>query len=143
MMNIDLVAVVVLWGAAPQDPTPQQPAGQESQLERFHGRWTTSRERTEGEKVRRFQLVLEFKGGELTFFTLHEDGKGNEFTLKVIRVEQGDGGPRLILGFGERCKYVVYYDIEGDRMVLVGRLPNRPFEGFSLSGEYKRAQKPK
>jgi hypothetical protein len=117
--------------------------GLAAKLEPFRGRWTTSREKKEDEKVSRYELVLEFKDGELTFFTEEGGKKGNQFTLNVIGVEQGDGAPHLILGFGERSKYVIHYDFEGGRMILVGRLPNRPFEGFSLSGEYKRVEKPK
>jgi hypothetical protein len=142
------IACVVLVSCLSLSPTRTVPAeekqpGPETKLEQFRGRWTTSRERKEDEKVRRYQLALEFKDGELTFFTEEDGKKGNEFTLKVIAVEQGDGAARLVLGFGERSKYVVYYDLEGDRMILVGRLLNRPFEGFSLSGEYKRVEKPK
>ena len=40
-------------------------------------------------------------------------------------------------------KYVVYYDFVDERMVLIGTLLNRPFEGFSLSGEYKRLEQRK
>jgi hypothetical protein len=49
----------------------------------------------------------------------------------------------VILGFGSRSKYIVHYDFQGEKLILVGRLPNRPFEGFSLSGEYHRAEKTK
>jgi hypothetical protein len=142
------MACVVLLACLSLGPTRTVPAeenqpGPETKREQFRGRWTTSRESKEDEKVRHYQLVLEFNGGELTFFTEEDGKKGNPFTLKVIVVEQGDGASHLVLGFGERSKYVIYFDFEGDRMILVGRLPNRPFEGFSLSGEYKRVEKPK
>ncbi len=133
-----------LWLSPISDtPADEKQPGLEAKLEPFRGRWTTSRERKEDEKIRRYQLVLEFKGGELTFFTEEGGKKGNQFTLKVIGVKQADGAPRLVLEFGERQTYVIHYDFEGDRMILVGRLLNRPFEGFSLSGEYKRVEKPK
>jgi hypothetical protein len=93
--------------------------------------------------VRRYQLTLELTGEELTFFTEEDGKKGNPFTLKVIAVEQADGASRLVLGFGERSRYVVACDCVGDRLILVGRLPNRPFEGFSLSGDYQRVEKAK
>jgi hypothetical protein len=119
-----------------------KPPAQESELAQFRGRWSTSREMKEGEKVRHSQLVLEFRGGELTFYTEEGGKKGNQFTLKVIRVEQGRDVSNLVLGHSE-SKYVVYYDFQGERMILVGRLLNRPFEGFSLSGEYKRVEEAK
>jgi len=119
-----------------------KPPAQESRLEQFRGRSSTTREMREGEKVRHSQLVLEFRGGELTFYTEEGGKKGNQFTLKVIGVEQGKDVPYLVLGHGE-SKYVVYYDFQSERMILVGRLLNRPFEGFSLSGEYKRVEEPK
>jgi hypothetical protein len=96
----------------------------------------------DGEKVRSYQLILEFRGDELTFYTEEDGKKGNQFTLKVIGVEQGKEVPYLVLGNGQ-TKYPLYYDFQGERMILVGRLPNRPFEGFSLAGEYKRVEKPK
>jgi hypothetical protein len=49
----------------------------------------------------------------------------------------------LILGDGKRRKAEVYYDFVGEKMILIGRIGPRPFEGFILSGEYKRAEKPK
>jgi hypothetical protein len=111
-----------------------------TKLEQFRGRWITSRPRKEEAKIHRDELVLEFKGDELTFFTQEGGKKGNEYTLKVIGVEEGAGASRVILGFGSRSKYIVHYDFQGEKLILVGRLPNRPFEGFSLSGEYHRAE---
>ncbi len=142
------VLCVILLACLSLSPTrailaDEKQSGPETKLAQFHGRWTTSRQRKDDEKIRRYQLVLEFKGGELTFFTEERGKKGNEFTLKVIGVEEGAGGSHLILGFGDTSKYIVHYDFQGEKMVLVGRLPNRPFEGFSLSGEYNRAEKPK
>jgi hypothetical protein len=119
-----------------------KPPAQESRPAQFRGRWSTSREMREGEKVRHSQLVLEFRGDELTFYTEEGGTKGNQFTLKLIGVEQGKDVPYLVLGHSE-SKYVVYYDFQSERMILVGRLLNRPFEGFSLSGEYKRVEESK
>ncbi len=42
-----------------------KPPAQESRLEQFRGRWSTTREVREGEKVRHSQLVLEFRGDEV------------------------------------------------------------------------------
>jgi hypothetical protein len=113
-----------------------------AKLEQFRGRWSTSREERDGEKVRTSQLALEFRSDQLTFYTEEGGKKGNEFRLQVIGVEQGKEVPYLVLASGQ-TKYPVYYDFQGERMILVGRLPNRPFEGFSLSGEYRRVEKPK
>jgi hypothetical protein len=121
---------------AEEKPPPQGP-----DLEQFFGRWSTPREVREGEQVRHSQLVLEFRGDELTFFTEEGGKKGNRFTLKVLGVEQGKGVPHLLLGHGA-SRYVVSYDFQRLRLILVGRLLNRPFEGFSLSGEYKRFEGP-
>ena len=41
--------------------------GLEAKLEPFRGRWTTSREKKEDEKVNRYELFLEFKDGEPTW----------------------------------------------------------------------------
>jgi hypothetical protein len=119
-----------------------KPLAREPGLEQLLGRWSTSREMKEGEKARHSQLVLEFRGGELTFYTEEGGTKGNQFTLNVIAVEQDKGVSHLVLGRGG-SKYVVYYDFQRGRLILVGRLLNRPFEGFSLSGEYKRVEAPK
>jgi hypothetical protein len=115
---------------------------QEAKLEQFRGRWSTSREERDGDKVRTYQLILEFRRDQLTFYTEEGGRKGNQFMLQVIGVEQGKEVPYLVLSNGQ-TKYPVYYDFQGERMILVGRLPNRPYEGFSLAGEYKRVEKPK
>src|SRR4051794_531467 len=108
MLGVVLLSCLWLSPARPA-PAEEKPAGLETRLEPFRGRWTTSRETMEDGKVRRDQLVLEFKGGELTFFTEEEGKKGNAFTLTVIAVED-DAAPHLILGHGERSKYAVHYD---------------------------------
>jgi hypothetical protein len=131
-----------LWLSSTRTILADDKPAQESKLEQFRGRWTTSREKRDGDKVRSSQLILEFRCGELTFYTEEGGKKGNEFTLKVIGVEQGKDVPYLVLGHGQ-TKYPVYYDFPGERMILVGRLWNRPFEGFSLSGEFQRVEKPK
>jgi hypothetical protein len=125
-----------------KEEADDKPPAQDPKLEEFRGRWSTSREMRDGEKVRSYQLILEFRGDELTFYTEEGGKKENQFMLRVIGVEQGKEVPYLVLGNGQ-TKYPLYYDFQGERMILVGRLPNRPFEGFSLAGEYKRVEKPK
>jgi hypothetical protein len=113
-----------------------------AKLEQFQGRWITSRQEKGDGKTRAYQLVLEFKEDQLTFFTEEKGEKGNTFTLRVIGGEESPYGSHLILSGGTH-KYTVHYDFQGEKLILVGRLPNRPFEGFSLSGEFARAAKRK
>jgi hypothetical protein len=100
------------------------------------------RERREGEKVRHSQLILEFRNDELTLCTKEDGKKGNQFTLNVNGIEEGKNASSLVLSHGE-SKFVIYYDFQGERLILVGNLLNRPFEGVSLSGEYQRAEEHK
>jgi hypothetical protein len=118
------------------------PAAHEDRLKQFHGQWSRSREKKDGDRVRQSQLILEFRGEDLTFYTEEGGKKGNEFTLKVLGIEQGKDASHLVLGHG-KSKYVVYYDFQSERMILIGNLQNRPFEGFSLSGEYGRVEQRK
>jgi hypothetical protein len=113
---------------------------QETELEKFLGRWTMVREeRTDKGKIRRKFVELEFADGNLKVLIYDEkDGSRWKGSLKVMGVEQLETGSRLILGNGER-KTEVYYDFVGGRLILVGKIGPRPWEGFRLSGEYKRA----
>jgi len=119
-------------------------AWQQAEREKLAGRWTASREeRTDKDQIRRTRVDLEFTDGRLEVF--HYDEKGSQIWyggLKVIGVEQVGSGPgaasRLNLDKGE-----VYYDFVGDKLILVGRIGPRPWEGFHLSGEFKRGSKPK
>jgi hypothetical protein len=59
-----------LWLISPRTMVADdKPPAPEPKLEKFHGRWSTSREVREGEKVRHSQLVLDFRGRELTYYT--------------------------------------------------------------------------
>ncbi len=118
---------------------------QEAELKKFQGRWTAFREeKTDQEKVRQQWVDLEFADSGMKIFILDEKRKQTwEGSLNVIGVEQVGPISRLILGSGEQKKAEVCCDFVGDKMILVGRIMPRPFEGFSLSGEYKRAEKPK
>ena len=120
-------------------------AWQETELKKFSGRWMTFRQtNTDHVKVRRQWVELEFADGVMKITTLDEKRKQTwNNSLQVIGIEQVGPVSRLLLGSGEHKKAEVYYDFVGDKMILVGRITSRPFEGFSLSGEYKRAEKPK
>jgi hypothetical protein len=117
---------------------------QEAELKKLQGRWTTFREeKTHEDKIRRRRVDLEFADGELRVLVFDEkDAKIWDGRLKVISVERVTGGlgmtPRLNLDKGE-----VHYDFVGDKMIVVGRIGPRPWEGFPLSGEYQRAEQPK
>jgi hypothetical protein len=130
--------------AAGQDlPADNKKPWQETELKRFQGRWTALREeKTDQEGVRRREVELEFGDGRVKITILDE--KRNQTwsnSLQVIGVEQVGPVSRLVLGSGEQKKAEVYYDFAGDKMILVGRIIPRPFEGFSLSGEYRRPAK--
>jgi len=96
---------------------------------------------SEGEKVRQFHLILEFRGGKLMFCTEEAGKKEHQFSLEVIRIEQAQGVSCLVFGHGA-SQYLVSCDFHSERMILAARLLNRPVEGFSLSGEYKRVMEP-
>jgi hypothetical protein len=148
MLRLALSAVLLMFprvGTIDEKKAAEKPAA-ESRLKQFQGVWVTTREHKEGEKVHQYKLVLEFKGDQLTFFTEREGKKGNQFTLTASKPETDLDGPalvemgRLILTYGS-SKYSLYYDFVKERLVLVGKLPNRPFEGFSLSGDFARIEK--
>jgi hypothetical protein len=66
----------------------------------------------------------------------------------VLGVEQdkgiGDGNYGwLNLGGNATQKVAFHYDFVGEKLVLIGRIRWRPWEGFRVSGEYQRAEKPK
>jgi hypothetical protein len=131
------------WPAAGQEKKPDdKKAWQEAELKKLAGRWTTSREeKADQDKIRRRRVDLEFADGLLKVFIFDEKDvepwKGPP--LKVIGVERDEDArstSRLKL---ERAE--VYYDFVGEKMILVGAIGHRPFEGFKLSGEYKRVEK--
>ena len=117
---------------------------QETDLKKFQGRWTAFREeKTDQEKIRRRWVDLEFADGEMKVFILDENRKQvwDGPPLKVIGVERVKA-----LGSAARLKLEraeVYYDFVGEKLILVGGIGHRPFEGVKLSGEYKRVEKPK
>jgi hypothetical protein len=117
----------------------------EAQLKKLGGRWTTVREeKTDQDKTRRSRVDLEFTDGKLKVFLLDEKGAPLWAgpPLKVIGAEHTGGrglASRLDLERDEQ----VYYDFVGDKLILVGGIGHRPFEGFPLSGEYRRAEQPK
>ena len=116
---------------------------QQSELQKLQGRWTTFREeKTDEGKLRRQWVELEFADGGLKVLILDENRNQSwSNSLRVIGVERVGPVSRLNLGSGEQRKAEIYYDFTGDKMTLVGRIIPRPFEGFSLSGEYQRPVK--
>jgi hypothetical protein len=117
---------------------------EEAEAQKLQGRWTLSRERKSEEgKVRRYRLELEFTDGKLKLGTVEEGGGKDKLPeLSVLRVEQAEGASRLVLSArGLEKGSVVYYAFYGDKLILVGNCPGtRPFEGFPLSGEFKREE---
>jgi hypothetical protein len=128
-----------------------QTAWQKAQLQKLGGRWAAAREeKTAPDKIHRTRVELDFSDGKLKVFVFNENATKPFFdgALRVIGVEQvkvlglGDYG-QLNLGGNETQKVVVYYDFVGEKLILVGRIGWRPWEGFHLSGEYSPAETPK
>jgi hypothetical protein len=128
-----------------------QTAWQEAQLKKLSGRWTTIREeKTAPDKTRRRRVDLEFADGKLKVFISGEIASkqptGELRVLGVVKVPEviGDGNYGwLNLGGNASQKVAVYYDFVGEKLVLIGRIGWRPWEGFRVSGEYQRAETPK
>ena len=129
------------------DPTPWQ----QEQFKKLSGHWTTIRmAKSATDELRKIQVDLEFVAGELKV-DLHDPKDGKRLfqdKLKVVDVAavNGLGGgshARLIVGGNASQKAEVSYDFVGEKLVLVGRVGWRPWEGFSLSGEYQRPEKAK
>jgi len=122
-------------------PADEKDDWQQAQRKRLVGRWTTIREeKTDQGKTRRNKVDLEFTDSELKVSIDYE--KGGKISagppLKVIGVERaGKRGlaSRLDLERDEQ----IYFDFVGGKLILVGGIGHRPFEGFPLSGEYRRA----
>ena len=74
------------------------------------------------------------------------DGKLRVLGVEEVKAQDGVGLPfgRFTIGSTTGTgKTEVYYDFVGDKLVIVGRIGWRPYEGFRLSGKYKRAEPPK
>lgn len=115
-----------------------------AELKKLHGRWIASRDvEYEKGKFRRQWVELEFAGNELTIAILNENKKRSwDFTLDVIGVESVNDISRIAIGLNKRAYAEIYYDFVGGKLILTGRIRPRPFEGFSLSGEYANVEKP-
>jgi hypothetical protein len=115
-----------------------------AQRKKLVGRWTTVREeKSDQGKAWRNRVDLEFTDSELKVSI--DDEKGGKIwagpPLKVISVERaGKRGLawRLDLERDEQ----IYFDFVGEKLIMVGKIGHRPFEGFPLSGEYRRADNP-
>jgi hypothetical protein len=127
--------------APAQDGTPA-PKRDEAALKTLAGRWEVLREETgDGGTVRRQWVQLDFAGSAMGLKLLDEARRPVwDQALDVVGVEAVDGVHRLTLGRGGRVVATVYYEVVGGRLVLVGSIPPRPFEGFSLSGAYRRVE---
>ncbi|MFO0969092.1 MAG: DUF1080 domain-containing protein [Gemmataceae bacterium] len=120
---------------------------QDAELEKLRGRWTTLREKpskTGAPAQQRIDLV--FTDGKLTVLGVDEKGtKKWSDAIKVTGVEQVKGVgvaylSRLNLQGSPTQKVQAYYDFVGGRLILVGSIGFRPWEGFQLSGEYRRVE---
>jgi hypothetical protein len=112
--------------------TDDQKAWQQAELKKLTGRWTTVREENAGkDKIRRTRVDLEFAAGKLSVTI---DG-ARYSAPEMVFVKQDRGPARLDLGTNP-----IYYSFVGEKLIVVGRILNRPFEGFDLSGDYKRPE---
>jgi len=114
---------------------------QKAQRKKLLGRWTTIREeKADQGKTRRNRVDLEFTDSELKVSI--DDEKGGKIwagpPLKVIGVERA-GKRGLVARLDLERDEQIYFDFVGEKLILVGRIGHRPFEGFPLSGEYRRA----
>jgi hypothetical protein len=150
---IGLLAVLTTvcpFGALPADDkkaddkkATDKKTWQEADLKKLAGRWPTVREeKTDQDTVRRRRMDLEFTEGELRVLVLDEEGREvRDNHIKVVGVEHAGR-----YGMASRVKFdheeEVYYDFVGGKLILVGGIRRRPFV-CQLSGEYKRAEKPK
>src|SRR5262249_7017063 len=120
---------------------------QDAELEKFQGRWSAIREETiikghvQRDVIERRWVDLEFEDGNLKVTILDEKRKETwHGSIEVIGIERSDSGTRLLLGRDGRTLAAIHYDFVGEKMILVGGIAKRPFEGFRLSGEYGRAR---
>lgn len=148
-----LVGIIAAAAAAPgySAPIADQKTWQENQLKKLGGSWTTFQDEQDakGKPLRR-RVDLEFADGRLKVNVYNEDGAKRLFDgeLTVLGAEELEGPglgnlSRLNLGGSPTQKAEVYYDLVGEKLILVGRVGWRPWEGFHLSGEYARPEKPK
>ena len=116
---------------------------QEGELKKLEGRWTTVREeKTDQGKNRRRRVDVEFVGGNLKVYIFDKkDARPWEGSLKVTGVERA-GSRGLASRLNLERQEEVYYGFVGENLILVGGIGHRPFEGFKVSGEYKRAENP-
>ena len=151
LLSAGLVAVLVC-GLTGSLRAQGKKTWQEDQLRRLSGRWTTLHEQKDAAgRPLRTRVDLEFAEGKLNVFVLDESGTRRLFDgqLKVIGVKESEGPgigwfARLSLGGSNEIQRAeAYYDFVGEKLILVGRVGWRPWEGFHLSGEYRRAEKPK
>ncbi len=124
----------------------------EAELKKLSGRWTTVREeKTADGTSRRSRIDLEFAGSTLKVFVYNDkgrltfDGKLNVISAEELKgVGLGSVGRLGLAGAYEvKQKAEAHYDFVGEELVLVGRIGWRPWEGFHLSGQYRRAPAPK
>jgi hypothetical protein len=119
---------------------------QDDQLKKLSGRWTALQEQKVWQRV-----DLEFTDGRVKVSVVDDGGgkrlfDGDLRLLGVEKVRQPGLGNVARLAVGATTgtgKTDVYYDLLGERLILVGVIGWRPFEGLHLSGEYKRAETPK
>jgi hypothetical protein len=121
-------------------PAGDKKAAQETELKQLAGRWTRFWEvKADQDKVVRRRMDLEFIDGRLNVCIFDEQGvKAQEDSFTVIGVEKVGTTSRLRLDQGD-----VYCSdfVTGGQLVVIGY--PAPWSLPPISGEYKRAEKPK
>jgi hypothetical protein len=135
-LGVGLIAVLTVCPFlalhAGDGKTDDQKAWQEAELKKLAGRWTTVREeKAEKDKIRRITVDLQFADGNLSVTI---DGITHP-APRMVLVKPDRGPARFDLGINP-----IYYSFVGGQLIVVGTIMNRPFEGFDLSGEYRRSE---
>ena len=144
MLRCLICVSVLMIGPVCAVQTNDKKTWQEGELKKLEGRWTTVREeKSDQGEIRRRRVDVEYVGGNLKVFIFDKKAAPPwEESLKVSGVEQS-GSRGLASRLNLERQEEIYYDFVGENLILVGGIGHRPFEGFKLSGEYKRAEKPK
>ena len=123
---------------APIAKAEDKDAWKRAALKRLEGRWRTVQEiQLDKDRFERRRLDLEFSDGKLRVFAHDREGNAAwDKALKLTEIEYGRSVRyRLTHELGELC-----YDEVGRRIIIVGRVAPRPWEGFPLSGVYERVK---
>jgi hypothetical protein len=119
----------------------EKKAWQDEHFKRLAGRWTTVREeKTDQGKIKQTRVALEFVGVgvNVSIFKDEKTEKPWYGYLKITSIDRE--GTRLSSSTLKLDKGTLFCDFVGEKLILVGGISQRPYEGFMFSGEYQRAK---